>query len=106
MLVSFKNTETKLKTSGATEQKLFKNGESVGWLLSITVTDTLSANELDELLTLENIGEISLYNVNDSSDEQGTSLIAKFTGYEKLTSCLLRYADNKQSIDIQLTKGV
>ena len=106
MFVKFKNSETEITTSGATEQKLFKDGKAVGWLLSLTCTNILSADELDKLLVAENIGEISLCDKTDSPDKSESILIAQFTGYTKSTACLVRYTNDKQYLDLQLTKGV
>lgn len=105
MFVKFKNSELKLTTSGTTgamEQKLFKQGESVGWLLSLSLTDDISADDLDALLVKENICDIALY----ATDEEKAEPTTHFTGYEKVTSCIIRYTESKNTVEIQLAKVV
>ena len=102
MILKFKDLETEYTATGVLEQKLFKQGEAVGWLLSLTLSGEIESPELDNILTKENISEISLQ--TEGGDD--AKMIVHFIGYEKLTSCIIRYTDNKSTIEIQIAKGV
>ncbi len=98
MFIKFKGNDVELNTSSIIEQKLFKQGESAGWLLSLHINGNFNAPELDSMLTEESIGEITL--VGES--EKPTII----SGYQKVTSCVVRYSENNATAEIQLTKGV
>jgi hypothetical protein len=98
MKVQLKNG-TIVGCSNPIEQKVFKGGESAGWICSLTFTDNLNSTEIDNLVTSENMSEMTFLN-----DENET--VVTLTGYEKLTSAIIRHSAEKTSVDIQLTKGV
>lgn len=103
MQVKFKNTEQTFTSVGnnAVEQKLFRAGEVAGWMLSLSLISTQGSEELDAILTSDNISEITL-----TTEGQDTNETVVLAGYEKVTSCVVKYTDTKFVAEIQLTKGV
>ena len=97
MQMQFLNKES-CETSNPTEQKIFKkNGES-GWVMAFSILTPMSSTELDEILTDDNISEIT---ISDGTNEK------TILGYDKLTMVTVRYSDNISSvIDVQLSKGL
>lgn len=98
MFIKFKGKDTKLTTTSIIEQKLFRQGESAGWLLSLHINGNFNAPELDSMLTEESISEITLVGESEVS--------TTISGYQKVTSCVVRYSDENTVAEIQLTKGV
>lgn len=98
MFVKFKDGTTK-NCSNPTEQKLFKGGEAAGWLCSFVMSGTMNSSDVDSVLTADNISSLEFCN------DDGNKLFA-IDGYTKVTSAVVRYAENSGSVEIQLTKGV
>lgn len=97
MYIKFNGIETNFTFTSAIEQKLYKQGESNGWLLSLGISGNFTAQELDSKLNAESIGTITLVGETEQT---------VISGYEKITSCVVRYSENKTTAEIQLTKGV
>ena len=98
MQVKFKGKNTSYQTTTPIEQKLYRGGVSTGWLLVLSLTGELNSTELDELLTTESISEITFI-----SDKNETTVL---TGYNSVSSCVIKYADEKTVAELQFTKGV
>ncbi len=98
MFIKLKGSDTELTTTSIIEQKLFKQGEAVGWLLSINLKGNFAAKDIDGMLTTEGISEITLV----GETENPTVIV----GYDKITSCVVRYSEENATAEIQLTKGV
>lgn len=96
MFIKFKNSEEKYSTNTPVEQKLFKGGVSHGWLLSLTFFGKLGSTEVDELITEDNISEITVM------ADAGESNV--LTGYNKVNSCVIKHAEERNTIEIQLSK--
>lgn len=96
MKIRFKN-DTEAVCLNPTEQKLFKNGASAGWVCTFSIVGDVDADTLDTLLTEENISKIQLLSDN------GT-LISEAANYEKIASVIIRYSEAGGRADIQLTK--
>jgi len=97
MKMTFSNGEI-CESSNPTEQKVFKkNGES-GWVMAFSILTPMSSTELDEILTEDNISEIT---ISDGTNEK------TILGYDKITMVTVRYSDNISSvIDVQVSKGI
>ena len=100
MKVEFKD-ETVKSCTAPTEQKVFRGDNGAGWILLLTLTGEITSGELDELLTAENISELTF--MTDAGVE-----ITEADGYSKVSSCTIRHAENPQDTrcEIQMTKGV
>lgn len=98
MRVKFKDGTLK-NCSNPTEQKLFKSGEAAGWLCAFVVSDTMNSSEVDAVVTPDNISALEFCN------DDGSKLF-DISGYTKVTSAVVRYAETSGSVEIQLTKGV
>ena len=104
MQVKFKNKSQIYVSSVPFEQRLYQNGEPAGWLLALTLKGDFNSAALDELLTAESIGEIMfISNAANGEDNEKTTVLA---GYSKVTSCVIRYAEDGVTAEVQLTKGV
>jgi hypothetical protein len=96
MYVKLKNGTT-VNCSNPIEQKIFKGGTDAGWICSLSLTSRLNSNEIDELVTADNMSEMTFFN------DDGETIVT-LSGYSKLTSAVIRHSDINGSVDIQLTK--
>ncbi len=98
MFIKFKGNETQFTTTSIIEQKLYKQGEGTGWLLSLNISGDFTAQDIDETLNEKSISEITLI----GEKEENTVI----SGYERVTSCVVRYSEDKSVAEIQLLKSV
>lgn len=96
MFVKFKNSEEKFNANTPIEQKLFKGGVAHGWLLSLTFFGKIGSVQADELLSGESISEIVI-----STEDGGQTVLS---GYDKINSCIIKHGDEKNTVEIQLSK--
>lgn len=107
MKVKFANGEVK-ECLAPTEQKIFKTGDGktvgAGWILSLRLTGLITSAEIDEMLTADNVSQLSFFAGTDDEN----SVIFTINGYEKITSSTIRYAEETAAThtEIQLSKGV
>lgn len=98
MLLKFKDGTIK-SCSNPVEQKLFRGEVAVGWLCSVTISETTTSTEIDTLLTVNNISQLTF--LGDTSEELFT-----LNGYSKLSSVIVRHSEKSSSVEIQISKGV
>lgn len=98
MFIKLKGKDTEITTTSIIEQKLYKQGESAGWLLSLNLSGYFTAQEVDGMFDKESISEITL------CGETAENTV--ISGYEKVTSCVVRYSDDVSTAEVQLVKGV
>lgn len=98
MFIKLKGNDKEFTTTSIIEQKLYKQGVPVGWLLTLNLSGDFTAESIDRELTEDGISEITLVGENEQ--------MATITGYERVTSCVVRYLDGKTTAEIQVTKGV
>ena len=91
-MLKFKDGQ-EFESVNVTEQRLFQDSTPCGWLLAITLTGNITSEVVDEILTEENISEITYGDVT-------------ITGYQSVNSTVLYYAEDGVRADIQLSKGV
>lgn len=98
MQVKFKDGQT-FNCSTPTEQKIFKSGTMAGWILIFPLLCDMTSEDVDALLTEENISELTF-----TSEETEFSL----SGYNKISSTVIKYSTEKEKtrIEIHLIKGV
>lgn len=96
MQVKFKENTKTFQAAALSEQKLYQGGKPVGWLLALSISEGLSSTELDALLTAESMSEISVISGGEET--------ARLTGYTSVSSCVVRYTDEKTVTELQLTK--
>lgn len=103
MQVKFKDG-TITGCSSPTEQKLFKSGESAGWILNFALLGDITSDNVDKLLMSDNVSELTFI----SKDENETETAFTLSNYNRVSSAVIRYSEpqNKSRVDIQLTKGV
>lgn len=103
MILKFKNGKI-YRCSAPTEQKIFKSGESTGWILNFGLLGDITSHDVDELITGDNISELTFI----SENEEGVETSILLSDYEKVSSAVIRYADEpeKTRVEIHLTKGV
>ena len=106
MKVKFANGVVK-ECSAPTEQKVFRtsSGES-GWILHLRLIGEITSDELDKLITAENVVSMEFL----IQEEESTEYKVAFTldGYDTITSSSIRHAEHtaSTSAEIQVTKGV
>lgn len=101
MKIKFNNGTT-IACSAPTEQKMFKNADAAGWILSLTLFCSAVSNEIDEILVADNI--CSLMFLSDDGHE-----LFSLSGYNRVSSSTIRFSESvnhTNKIEIQLTKGV
>lgn len=103
MNVKFKDGTIK-ECSAPTEQKLFKSGESAGWILNFALLGDITSDDVDKLLTSDNVSELTFI----SKDENEIATAFTLSNYNRVSSAFIRYLEpqNKSRVEIQLTKGV
>lgn len=104
MKVKFANGVVK-ECAAPTEQKAFKAGIGVGWVLLLRLIGEITSTELDVLLTEDNISSLEFMTTTESGEDK---TIFTLEGYNKVTSSTIRYAEGEEDIasEIQLTKGM
>ena len=104
MKVKFANDVVR-ECSAPTEQKVFKLGVGVGWILILRLNGGITSTDLDELMTDDNVKTLEFLSVKENGEE---STLFTLDGYEKVTSSTIRHADDIASTyaEIQLTKGL
>lgn len=98
MKLRFNDGTEKAITTNPIEQKLFKNGQPYGWLLSVSVAE-LTSKDVENVLTTENIQSMSL--IIDESKK-----IVELLGYEKVSALTIRHTESQTIAEIQFSKGV
>jgi hypothetical protein len=102
MKIKFKD-DTLLSISTPVENKIFgRDNIQSGWVINFSILSNLTGAEIDSILTVANIENLVLL----SDDEEITKNI---DGYDKITSCLVRYKDVdgiSTSIEVQFSKGL
>ena len=99
MNIKFKNGVT-METNNPTEQKVVKSDGSSGWIMAFSVYTPMTSATADEIFTVDNISEISVL-------DEGGNAEQTITGYEKISSLIIRYSNSATSrADVQLTKDL
>ncbi len=103
MKVKFKDGTVK-SCSAPMEQKMFRSGAEAGWMLSVSIECDITSDELDKLITADNISELTF----TSEEETGAGKTINLSGYDKVTNATIRYSEEKGKtrIEMRLTKGV
>lgn len=108
MKVKFANGVIK-ECAAPTEQKLFKSISEktvgVGWMLHFKLLGLITSSDLDELLKEENIQSLEFLFETEGGE---TVTLFKLDGYEKVTSSVIRYAEDTKTThaEIQLSRGI
>lgn len=95
-----------------TEQKIFKNSTPVGWVLVFALIGKASSDDVDTILTSENISTMTFIPepvggigeiVEVTEDEY-----IHISDYNKIVSSAIRYAEDtsKTRIEVQLSKDI
>ena len=101
MQIKFKDGTIKQCTN-PTEQKMYRNGLDVGWVLMFSITDTMTSNEADDILSADNIESLTFF--DDTSEENAVS--KTITGYTDVNYIIIKYGDDINTVaEIQLRKS-
>ena len=98
MLVKFKDG-TERECANPTEQKIFKSGGAAGWMCALAITQDMASEEADAVITPENVSELTF--CSDGGDTLFT-----LTGYDKITSTVIRHSAGSATVEVQMLKGV
>ena len=98
MRVKFKGSDMEYNCTNPIEQKVYRGGVAVGWILSFSFDGNCTSSELDSILTDDGISEICFICQNDENPQ--STVIGSYT---KLSSCVIRHSDAGTSIEVQLT---
>ncbi len=107
MKVKFVNGTIK-KCAAPMEQKLFKSAEGntigVGWMLNLRLIGEITSDELDDILTDENISRLEFI----TDGEEGEISLFTLNDYEKVSASTIRYSEDATATfaEIQMSKGV
>ncbi len=98
MKITFKNGAA-YEAQSLLEQKVF-NSNASGWVVGFSFSGNLNSQSLDELLTAENISQLTV----TGEGEAATTIL---TGYEKVTSAVIRHtAPSSAIVEVQFSKGL
>lgn len=98
MKLRFNDGTERTVTTNPVEQKLFRSGQPIGWILNVSVSE-LTSEESNDILKAENIKSMIL--VSDDGAE-----IAELSGYEKVSALTIRHTESQTIAEIQFSKGV
>lgn len=99
MKIAFKNG-SEYEVQNLLEQKVFNNASS-GWVIGFTFTANVNSSSLDNLLSSDNISQLT---VKDDEDTENTMTVS---GYEKVSSAVIRHATATSAIvEVQFSKGL
>lgn len=99
MKIAFKNGN-EYEVQNLLEQKVFNNASS-GWVIGFTFTANVNSSSLDNLLTAENISQLTI------KDDENTESATVVSGYDKVTSAVIRHATATNAIvEVQFSKGL
>ena len=96
MLLKFKDGTTKT-CANPLEHRLLRNGISIGWICTIRILEDMPTSEIDKVLTLDNISELTF------CDESLKELFV-ISGYKKIGNVIIRHPGVSSEIEIQLEK--
>lgn len=104
MKVKFANGVVK-ECAAPTEQKVYRSGVGIGWVLSLRLMGEMASSELDNLITAENVSSLEFLTETEEGEEK---TLFTLSGYEKCSSSVIRHAENITATqsEIQLTKGL
>ena len=104
MKVKFANGVVK-ECAAPTEQKAYRAGEGIGWILLLRLTGETTSAELDNLLVADNVSALEFLTETENGEDK---TLFTLEGYDKVTSSTIRYAESEPDIvsEIQLTKGM
>ena len=110
MKVSFKDGTIK-ECTAPREQKVFKGGAEAGWILTFSLSDDMTSNDVDALLVADNISELTFTSeksVNEDGEVTNAEKSFILYGYDRITSAVIRYSEGKDKtkIEVSLIKGV
>lgn len=112
MKVQFKDGTIKNCTAPV-EQKVFRNSEAVGWMLIFNLKGETTSNEVDALLTADNIKELTFIPdhsaiIEGEESEAIETTPIRLLNYDRVSSSAIRYAEDisMTRVEIQLSKGV
>lgn len=89
--------ETSFNATNVAEQKLYRDGQPRGWLLTVTLVGDFTSSDIDNVLTKDNIRNITVVT---------GEITREISGYTSVSSCIIRYNDDNNTAEIQLTKGI
>lgn len=100
LYIKFGDSETKYKLKAVPfEQKIFRNAEAYGWLLSLNFEiDNINSATFDTMLESNNFNKIVIVDTE-------SKVITTIDGYEKTSSAIIKY-NTTPCVELQLTKGV
>ena len=90
MKIAFKNGN-EYEVQNLLEQKVFNNASS-GWVIGFTFPANVNSSSLDNLLTAENISQLTI------KDDENTESATFVSGYDKVTSAVIRHATATSAI--------
>lgn len=96
MKIKFKDGTIKT-CSTLTEQKLFKNGESAGWIANVILSGSITSDDADSLITVDNVSELTFI----SETEEGVETSFSLSGYTKVSATVIRHADGPEKTKLE-----
>lgn len=104
MKVKFANGVVK-ECASPIEQRIYKSGIGVGWILSLKLIGETTSADIDSLITSENVSTLEFFN---ETEDGKTITLFTLSDYDKCSSSIIRHAEHTiaTQADIQLTKGV
>jgi hypothetical protein len=98
MKIRFKDGQEKA-CSSIVEQKIFRGGSPTGWVMTFQMSGVLGSDELDKIITKENISHITILKADGTEK-------ATVEGYNTVNSVSVRYRTDVDVTEVQLTKPI
>lgn len=98
MVLKFKDGTTKA-CSNPIEHRLLRDGSPVGWICTVKILENMSMEEIDQILTNDNISELIF--CNRLSEELFT-----LSGYQKVINVIIRHPGARSEIEVQFEKSI
>lgn len=99
MRVKFKNSTETYECTEPIEQKVFRSGVAVGWVIMFHIYGDFDSSEIDGIVTSDNITELT-FTVEDGKGTEFT-----INGYKDVTSCVIRHKAALTVSELQFTKS-
>ena len=100
-MIYIENGEKRYKCTAPDEQRVNIYPQGRQWVLDFTICDSISADEVDALLSTED--KVFVY-VDDTTAEEKTFV---FSGYSKINGASIKYnQDMSCTVNIQLGKEI
>ena len=96
MILRFKDGTTKA-CSNPTEHRVLREGLPAGWVCTVRILDSMTSSEIEEVLTVDNISELTFCN-------RLLQELFVLSGYTKINNVIVRHFGATSEVEVQFGK--